>query len=82
MDLFVLLTKGQAFLAAFRAGDYRTALDLAADILKLAAPLMPSGSAPQPSPELMPILGGGLNPATIAQVLEIVRLLASIFGKK
>ena len=79
MDLFALLAKGKALLAAIKSGDLRTAADLAGDFLKLASQFLPSKPA-------IPATGDGpLMPLTMpdsSDLLTLLTLLMRIFGKK
>lgn len=82
MDLFALLTKGKLLLAAFKSGDFRTAADLAGDLLKLFAPLLPSGTptlAVPTGPDLQPLtMPGGFD---LGKLIELIQLLKTLFGK-
>lgn len=72
MNIFGLISKA---LAAFKAGDWSTLADLAGDLLKAAAPLLPKASAPDVLPLSLP---GGFD---LDKLLTLIQLLKSIFGK-
>lgn len=80
MDLFTLFTKGKALVEAVKVNDWKTAADLAGDLLKLAAQFLPSKPAlASPNGDLMPLtLPGGFD---LDKLVTLIQLLKSIFGK-
>lgn len=77
MESLVLFDKVSAALAAFKAGDWRTLANLAGDLLKALAPVLPG---PRPNtPELQPLtLPGGFS---LDKVIALVQVLRNLFGK-